>query len=101
MPVMVGTRTRLFHAVVGLGLAAALSPACGSTVDEASAGSASGAGGHGGANAGAGAQVASSSSSSSSSASGAGGAGGDMGFDAGASDANMDAPSQWDAIPIK
>jgi hypothetical protein len=98
---MVGTRTRLFNAVVGLGLAAALSPACGTTVDGASAGNSSGAGGHGGASAGPGPQVASSSSSASS-ASGAGGAGGDMSIDAGGFDADiMDAPMQWDVIPIK
>jgi hypothetical protein len=94
---MRGARTRLFHAIVGLGIGVTAGVACGSTVEQSDAttGGTGGSGGAGGAatttsSGGAGGAVTTATASSSSSS-------GVITFDAGPpSDAQT-----WDVVPIK
>lgn len=99
---MRGARTKLFHAIVGLGLASGV--ACSSSVENAAAGSSGGTGGNGG-NSGNSSSTHSTASSTgsqmtASSSGGLGGSGGAMN-DAGQSDAPNDAQQNWDVITIK
>jgi hypothetical protein len=99
---MVAARTRLFHAIVGLGLGVTAGVACGSSVEQST--STEGTGGVGGAGgaatttgSGSGGAATTTTVVASSSSNGSGGAGGGIVIDAGPDDAQQ----TWDVIPIK